>query len=189
MNLNTLRDEAFKIACDHGFHDTELSNEHCLMLVITELSEAVEADRKGRRFTDEDKTEYLKCQKDKFYMYAYENYIKGTVEEELADAAIRLLDLAGLRKVDVKISDEEYESLINDLKPDAKNQYSFSEVMFNICECLIDRNIHDGIEDVILISIVLIKLACHVYDIDLDWHIEMKMKYNSMRENKHGKKY
>lgn len=48
MNLNTLRDEAFKIACEHGFHDTELSNEHYLMLVITELSEAVEADRKDR---------------------------------------------------------------------------------------------------------------------------------------------
>lgn len=48
MNLNELRDKAYRIACDHGFHDKELSNEHCLMLVITELSEAVEADRKGR---------------------------------------------------------------------------------------------------------------------------------------------
>lgn len=48
INLNKWRDRAYKTACEHGFHDKELSNEHCLMLVITELSEAVEADRKGR---------------------------------------------------------------------------------------------------------------------------------------------
>ena len=49
MNLNELRDRAYKTACDHGFHDEELSNEHCLCLVISELMEAVEADRKGKR--------------------------------------------------------------------------------------------------------------------------------------------
>lgn len=48
MNLNALRDRAYKTACEHGFHDAELGNEHYLMLVVTELSEAVEADRKGR---------------------------------------------------------------------------------------------------------------------------------------------
>lgn len=43
MDLNELRDRAYKTACDHGFHDEELSNEHCLCLVISELMEAVEA--------------------------------------------------------------------------------------------------------------------------------------------------
>ena len=50
IDLNALRDRAYKTACEHGFHDEELSNEHCLMLVITELSEAIEADRKGKYF-------------------------------------------------------------------------------------------------------------------------------------------
>lgn len=27
MNLNELRDQAYKIACDHGFHDKELRKE------------------------------------------------------------------------------------------------------------------------------------------------------------------
>ena len=35
MNLNELRDRAYKTACNHGFHDEELSNEHCLCLVIS----------------------------------------------------------------------------------------------------------------------------------------------------------
>ena len=48
INLNKWRDRAYKTACEHGFHDKELSKEHCLCLVISELMEAVEADRKGR---------------------------------------------------------------------------------------------------------------------------------------------
>lgn len=45
INLNELRDRAYKIARDHGFHDADWSNEHLLCLVISELMEAVEADR------------------------------------------------------------------------------------------------------------------------------------------------
>ena len=30
MNLNELRDKAYRTACEHGFHDKELSNEHKL---------------------------------------------------------------------------------------------------------------------------------------------------------------
>ena len=52
MNLNELRDKAYKNACEHGFHDQELSNEHCLCLIISELMEAVEADRKGKQFNN-----------------------------------------------------------------------------------------------------------------------------------------
>ena len=36
-NLNILRDKAYKTACEHGFHEQELSNEHCFCLVISEL--------------------------------------------------------------------------------------------------------------------------------------------------------
>ena len=48
INLNELRNRAYKTACEHGFHDKELSNEHLLCLVTSELMEAVEADRNGR---------------------------------------------------------------------------------------------------------------------------------------------
>lgn len=90
IDFNALRDRAYKCACDHGFHDTDLSNEHLLMLVITELSEAVEADRKGlyarRKFfedwiilMDDPKT------KDEEFIYAFKSNIKDTVEDELSD--------------------------------------------------------------------------------------------------------
>lgn len=41
MNLNELRDRAYKTACKHGWHEEDLSNEHLLCLVISELMEAV----------------------------------------------------------------------------------------------------------------------------------------------------
>ena len=55
IDLNDLRDKAYKNACEHGFHDQELSNEHCLCLIISELMEAVEADRKGKQFNKDAK--------------------------------------------------------------------------------------------------------------------------------------
>ena len=108
MNLNELRDKAYKTACEHGFHDQELSNNHFLCLVISELMEAVEADRKGRRANVDRYNKKIAnsriCQgldsdipKERGYEVAYNETIKGSIEEELADAVIRLLDLAVLK--------------------------------------------------------------------------------------------
>lgn len=47
MNLNELRDCAYLTAKEHGWHDKELSDETYLMLIITEIAEAVQADRKA----------------------------------------------------------------------------------------------------------------------------------------------
>lgn len=49
INLNKLRDEAYQNAVEHGWHDEDLSTEHFLCLVISELMEAVQAERKGKR--------------------------------------------------------------------------------------------------------------------------------------------
>ena len=47
MNLNELRDEAYSIAKANGWHEQEYSDEHWFMLIITEIAEAVQADRKN----------------------------------------------------------------------------------------------------------------------------------------------
>ena len=109
IDFNALRDRAYKCACDHGFHDTELSNGHLLMLVITELSEAVEADRKGKyfkgisTFEHEFNRYYALVDENKRFECAFEKYVKDTVSDEMADAVIRLLDLAG--SIDISLDD------------------------------------------------------------------------------------
>ena len=47
-DLNILRDRAHAIATAHGFHEKEESDKTYLMLIITEISEAVNADRKDK---------------------------------------------------------------------------------------------------------------------------------------------
>lgn len=176
MNLNELRDKAYKTACDKGFHDQDLSNEHFLMLVITELSEAVEADRKGKHVDMESIQETIDS--DCFCAGFFEDYIKDTVEDELADAAIRLLDLAGLISVDIELDDIYIEelSLIDD--------ETFTEAIY----CII-RYAQNGGRNTIKQTLEGIFGLAKKLNINLLWHIDQKMKYNETRPRKHGKEY
>lgn len=185
IDLNVLRDKAYKTACEHGFHDQELSNEHCLMLVITELSEAVEADRKSRHFDIEKYKigEYTECQgwltNEEKFINVFNRYIKDTIEDELSDAFIRLLDWYGYRNIKLD-NDCLKNEVIEDYSSIYKNK-TFTESIFNITSSLIDKNT----------GIALLKILgfAHHLNIDLFWHIEQKMKYNQLREKMHGKKY
>ena len=52
LNQDKLQEWARRIhenACAHGWHEEKKSDAHWLCMVITEVAEAVEADRKGRR--------------------------------------------------------------------------------------------------------------------------------------------
>ena len=193
MNLNELRDRAYKTACEHGFHDEELSNEHCLCLVISELMEAVEADRKGRfakvpvdkkgTIFDERTFHY----KNKYFAENFETYIKDCVEDELADAVIRLLDLAGLRNISI---DDFLEEAIYGASESCVGE-TFTESIYAISTLPIRHfyKYNYSFENQIghmLLSIF--GLAKHL-NIDLLWHVNQKMRYNELRENKHGKRY
>ena len=117
---------------------------------------------------------------------AFEKYVKDTVSDELADAVIRLLDLAGL--IDISLDDiydfteqPEYKDW-----NDALKEMSFTERMFFSTSILTEDR---DIAEVIKASIVIIFLNADLLHIDLLWHIEQKQKYNELRENKHGKRY
>ena len=47
--------KAYDNAVKHGWHEEEKSNAHWLMMVCTEVAEAVQADRKGNYMDDLDK--------------------------------------------------------------------------------------------------------------------------------------
>ena len=88
LMVNDLVDKAGKHAKDKGFHDKELSIGEALMLVVSELSEALEAARNGR-WAGKLLTSDVVCN---YSMEKYEALVRGTVEEEIADAVIRLAD-------------------------------------------------------------------------------------------------
>ena len=91
-DLNALRDRAFNNAKEKGFYDGELSDKHCFMMVITELAEAVQADRKDRHARVEEFRE--QTERGSPFQEAFGHYMEGSVECELADAFIYLLSFA-----------------------------------------------------------------------------------------------
>lgn len=180
MNLNELRDKAYQCAVVHGWHEENLSDEHFLCLVISELMEAVEADRKGMHANRANFEYYMKQRKrdDGEFMYAFKQDIKDSVEDELADACIRMLDLAGLRGYD--LDSFEYEGSDTEDYSDM----TFTESMFRICVYVTDNFYRD--EPFILLNEIF--AFCRDRNIDIFWHIKQKMKYNELRPYKHGDK-
>lgn len=180
MNLNELRDKAYRCAVAHGWHEEEYSNEHFLCLVISELMEAVEADR-SEKHTNRDIFEYYMKQRrrdDEEFMYAFKHDIKDSVEDELADACIRMLDLAGLRGYDLDSFDYEGSDT------EDYSDMTFTESMFRICVYVTDNFYRD--EPFILLNEIF--AFCRDRNIDIFWHIKQKMKYNELRPYKHGDK-
>ena len=110
MNLNELKDRAYKIAKAHGWHDKELSDETYLMLIITEIAEAVQADRDNRHAD----IEAFKKYEDRIdFKENFERQIKNTVEDELADVVIRCLSFAGHRRWDLQHALDEMKGTID----------------------------------------------------------------------------
>ena len=186
-NLNDLRDKAYLCAVVHGWHEENLSDEHFLCLVISELMEAVEADRKGMHANRDIFEYYMKQRRrdDDEFIYAFKHDIKDCVEDEFADACIRLLDLAGLRNVDLG------EVTLDDLKcSEGFFDWTFTEsIFFLVCNLtntdFIETHSFDSYLRVALMEIIGF---CVKKDIDIFWYIEQKMKYNELRPFMHGGK-
>lgn len=186
IELNELRDKAYRNAVVHGWHEEYLSDEHFLCLVISELMEAVEADRKGKHAKVEMFKEWqgniiplTEETRTRGFIEDFEAFIKGTVEEELADSCIRLLDLAGLSACDLDSFDYEGSDT------EDYSEMSFTESMFKICMFITDDGFFD--KD-ICIFMNEIFAFCKDRNIDIFWFIEQKMKYNELRPYKHGDK-
>ncbi len=147
--INELAKKIYQNAVDKGFYDNGQATNigERIALIHSELSEALEADRKNRhadlKTFFEREQEILKSYNEKVltelgktgvavpidqlstedFISLFKSRIKDTFEDELADAAIRIMD------------------------------------------------------------------TCGFLGIDLEKHIELKMRYNSTRERMHGKKY
>ena len=69
------------------------------MLIVSELSEAMEADRKKKAFRQISWNEFdFSKQYDR---ELFENNIKNSFEDEIADTFIRLFDLVGYMDIDI----------------------------------------------------------------------------------------
>ena len=122
--INELAKKVYANAISKGFYEDGKANNmgERLALIHSEVSEALEADRKGR-YTKVKMNIVNGWTDDVDFVQYFKDNVKDTFEDEIADVVIRCLDTCA----------------------------------------------HKGI--------------------DLEAHIEAKMRYNSTREKLHGKKY
>ena len=166
--------EIYENAVVHGWHEEKHSPEHYLGLIMTEVAEAVEADR-NNWYCGEVETE-MSDYVHNFDAW-YRVWVKSSVEEEFADIVIRLLDMANSIHRD-NFAYINHDGLFRNNKTFIEHAYYFVKEVLN-CGII---NISE--------SILYIYEWAELLRIDLDQHIEWKMKYNSLRPYKHGgKKY
>lgn len=130
--LNELAKKIHENAKAKGFYEKDINVAEKLCLVHSEVSEALEADRKNH-YTEHEEAWHLQemanpqvggyFHSDAEFLGLFAMSVKNTFEDELADVVIRVLDL---------------------------------------CACK---------------------------GIDIESHIKAKMRYNALREYKHGKEY
>lgn len=191
--LNDLAKEIHQNAKDKGFWDSPRNTGELFMLIISEASEALEAHRKGRKadlkkfalpnngnVTDE-----------QWFKISFENCVKDTTADEIADVVIRILDYCASQEIEIK------PALLSTtlISLDSDN---FGAALFQICgeiqragEYALTNDIWEieKSKDNIHSTLTLIIQLCDREQIDLLKHIELKMKYNATRERMHGKAY
>lgn len=99
MNIKEISKQINDNANAKGFWDNGMNIPEKLMLIVSEVSEAMEADRNG--ILMEFGIQSINEVRDDFFEEDFKYYVKDTVEDELADACIRIFDLAFEMKIDL----------------------------------------------------------------------------------------
>ena len=191
-NYNELIEEAHGNAIERGFYP-EGENKNIgelLMLIVSELGEALEAHRCGR-FALKNETTYFvtmftldNVKKDHIWISEFESKIKDTFEDEIADVFIRLFDLCGNLGIENLYSQD-------DIYVDHKN---IGNLLLR-CTTFICNIFHAYLWDKKRLDIEIsrninyLSWLCEIWDIPIEKHIKAKMAYNRTREHKHGKQY
>ena len=197
--LASLAGDAFENAYKHGFYTESTEIETELMLIITEMSEAVQADRKNRHGSIEDYESEIQMGRD--IPTAYKNALEGTVESEFADIAIRILSLLGWidSKTQIKLkndsilADEYGIGKIQFMVHNTINKGSIVKDLYRLngyFSRLVDNEscswfVSDTLQEILMMVFAI----AHNNNIDLMEHIKLKMKYNESRPYLHGCKY
>jgi NTP pyrophosphatase (non-canonical NTP hydrolase) len=194
--LNELALTIHEINIEKGFWkkgQTDYDNTRIKLLVVSELFECFEAHRKGKTVDDYELhgvnelfVNYINFPNDfatkANFVRNFELHVKDTIEDEIADTMIRLLDYAAFLKVDFE-----------DLDSDISNRYFSGDFIIDI-DSLIDSSLFllKG-ENLQLYNIMVCYqnivdfAAAHL--INLPMNLKLKIAFNRTRDKMHGKKY
>lgn len=191
--INELADRVHANAVEHGFYDNVEDRRAKLdqleVLLATEIGEFVNADRKDRWFI----TSSLFAESELASMLDgevavadfadfYNERVKGTAEEELADIFIRALDTLGFLQKIIEPEDvTAARGKIMNCNFDAN--WRLAHKLYELCFYLAN------VPTRLVAMIELIQDFCISRGVNLDLHVRAKMLFNAQRPYRHDKKY
>ena len=170
MDLNEERDLAFEIAQKQGFYAKKMSLDAYKMLIISDLSAAVEAYRKDHYALYEIMSDLQNAKGIKKWSEQYRYIVKGSVEDKLSDVYIGLLNYAGYIGMDLVTFRGIYMAAVSEENDFVENCYTITQ-----------RLCYDGWEnDYEMINNVMtdILVLTTFINVNLGLFVAMKMKYN-----------
>jgi hypothetical protein len=169
-----------------GFWETARPEKESLILIVSELSEALEAARAGKFCKKENFKEALSLYREigretiipsevtGAYSIYFNDFCRGTFEEEIADTFIRILDFMESRKDVFQV-----EELID--AGETRTGFYIPMMLFDITSHVMKDELNEAIFLLYLLSVEK--------NFDLILWARMKMKYNETRGYKHGKQF
>lgn len=162
-----------------------------LGLILSELGEIIEADRRDKRadkvIVDNLLTEGHYSKEE--WKSIFKSHIKDTVEDEIADTLIRVFDMCGSMtdNFDDFVSTKDVKTTrwgnigSKSSEEDSKSEYVIAQTVYHIGSYLYTIEFLELIDS-------LVRLA-NMNNIDIAKFVELKLKFNKTRQKKHGKAY
>jgi hypothetical protein len=191
--LMTLAPEIHQINVEKGFWPENRNRGEQMMLVITELSECLEAHREDNWFLPETKLRKHRHEnaqgwawdvvekEQEAWMNWFRAEVKNTVQDEMADTAIRLLDYIFGHKTPYTEREFTFGSKGN-----------FGEDLLGVTRRCMNAYATEGSpEEASAWGYALANILrfCEWYQIDILTHVRWKIAHNKLRPHKHGKAY
>ncbi|MBQ6097897.1 MAG: hypothetical protein IJK99_09140 [Bacteroidales bacterium] len=182
--------DAYAINKANGFHDASYNDNLRLMMIVTEIGEAIEADRKGRHL-DKKAFEIFDFLDGKFkndeywkkqgFPQMFAKTVKDTFEDELADVIIRCCDFLGTKNLTFKNAFRKPVEFPNGFYNHfAEKGWGWVRILNN-----------DEFEGSVRVAGLLYEVLwfCKEQGINIEKHVDWKLSYNLTRPRLHGKTY
>ncbi|MCH2021024.1 MAG: hypothetical protein MK207_00985 [Saprospiraceae bacterium] len=198
--LNNLAKQVFEANKAKGFWALNRSSAEILVLILSEMFEALEAERKSKSALNLQACLDL-IGDDRFKVFFVEN-IKDSFEDELADTVIRILDMAGAWEIELETiylapTLQSWSDQNISLGLMQREFFSFQSCVLEfsfIINQIIQKELQTTIPEIELAKganqmlYFVLAVAKH-YRVKVWDHVKIKLAYNATRAHKHGKKY